>query len=302
MINVSPPNPPLPEGYSVVPLRTPTLPPATHTNCYLVGTADALVVDPGSPYPREQARLLERLYRLRGEGGSIAAILLTHAHRDHVAGAVELGLRLQLPITAHPQTLAQLELPPEQPRQALQDGEALIVDDDRRMQVLWTPGHAPGHVCLFETDAEVLVTGDMFSGLGTILINPADGDMRAYFDSLRALMVRHPRYLLPAHGPASADGTARLQQLLAHRIAREQAVLDALDVEVGRELPLIVTEAYPEATPLTIPLAQRSTLAHLLKLKQEGRAFERRGALATRAYLTCETNWRRAGKRILLRT
>src|SRR5438270_12068146 len=68
------------------PVRTPTLPPATHTNVYVIGEGGLLVVDPASPYPEEQARLSRYLGELREQGHEVRALLCTHHHFDHVAG------------------------------------------------------------------------------------------------------------------------------------------------------------------------------------------------------------------------
>src|SRR5438552_6039454 len=71
-------------GVIMVPLRTPTLPPATHTNCFLLGDEELWVVDPGSPWPEEQQILNDTLERLADEGRTAKGIILTHHHVDHV--------------------------------------------------------------------------------------------------------------------------------------------------------------------------------------------------------------------------
>src|SRR6266542_881763 len=85
----------------VVPLRTPTLPPATHTNCYIVGDAarGVIVIDPASPYPEEQARLEAAL-----AGTRVIELVLTHHHLDHVSGAQVLAERLGVGVAAHAET------------------------------------------------------------------------------------------------------------------------------------------------------------------------------------------------------
>src|SRR5207302_1682352 len=98
-------------GIVMVPLRTPTLPPATHTNCLLLGDEELWVVDPGSPYPEEQATLEKTLALLREEGRRAVGILLTHHHHDHVGGAAELARKLQLPVAATEGTAALLDFP-----------------------------------------------------------------------------------------------------------------------------------------------------------------------------------------------
>ena len=87
-------------GVRVFPVRTPTLPPATHTNAWVLGERDVVVVDPASPWPEEQEALANAL-----DGVTVRAIFLTHHHRDHVSGAEDLRARTGAPILAHPQTV-----------------------------------------------------------------------------------------------------------------------------------------------------------------------------------------------------
>ena len=262
----------LPAGYDALALRTPTLPPVAHTNCYVIGHRQAIVVDPGSPYAPEQARLLERLHRLRGSGGALQAILLTHHHKDHVGGALALATALQVPVAAHPETfarLAELGRAPCAPRE-LFDGSVLEVDG-RSIEVLHTPGHAPGHLCLFERASGALLAGDMVPGIGTTLIDPSEGDMGDYLTQLERLAALEPRLVLPSHGPVKRDGAAWIRKLIQHRLMREAKVRAALGAH-GQALETVARLAYPEVPPFLGPLAVRSALAHLIKLEREGHA------------------------------
>src|SRR5207237_9323822 len=94
-------------GLIMVPLRTPTLPPATDTNCLLLGDEEFWVVDPGSPWPEEQAILRETLDKLAEEGRKAVGVLLTHHHQDHTGGARALGL----PIAATRDTAPKRDFP-----------------------------------------------------------------------------------------------------------------------------------------------------------------------------------------------
>src|SRR5688572_13322384 len=97
---------PVAPGIRVLALRTPTLPPAAHTNVYLVGpdAGPVAVVDPGSPYPDQQAILDAILTEI-----PIARVLLTHHHGDHVGGAATLAARWKVPIAAHAATARRLD-------------------------------------------------------------------------------------------------------------------------------------------------------------------------------------------------
>src|SRR5215813_1354554 len=135
-----PPADPLPvaPGIRVLALRTPTLPPAAHTNVYLVGpeAGPVAVIDPGSPYPEQQA-ILDRVLA----SAPPAAVLLTHHHGDHVGGAAALAERWSVPIAAHPATARRLA-GRVAVTQSLEDGDSAY-----GVNAIFTPGHAEGHLC-----------------------------------------------------------------------------------------------------------------------------------------------------------
>ncbi|MCB9557256.1 MAG: MBL fold metallo-hydrolase [Deltaproteobacteria bacterium] len=264
-----------PDGYRGLALRTPTLPPAAHTNCYIVGWRDALIIDPGSPYPEEQALLGQTLTEMRGAGATFAAVLLTHHHPDHIGGALAAADLLGLPIVGHPYTLSQpalLDLSPRGGIEAIDEGQ-LIVDGERKIDLLRTPGHARGHFCLFESAGGVLIGGDMVPGIGTTMIDPAqDGDMTDYLAELRRLAALDPQVILPSHGPLIRPGRAAIEHLVAHRLQREEKIFATL-VAGDRDLLAITREAYDDVPPTVWPLARRSALAHLHKLEADGRVI-----------------------------
>lgn len=251
-------------------LRTPTLPPAQHTNCYLVGRRDAVVIDPGAGQQGELERLRQLLWRHRGTGGGIQLVVVTHHHRDHVGGAAAVADELGVPLAGHPETLDRLPQTARQLRRLL-EGDRLEVDPGVPLQVLYTPGHAPGHVCLFDPQERSIFAGDMVAGVGTVLIDPTDGDMAIYLDSLRRLAGLDPVWIHPGHGPTLEDGREVIEELLRHRLWREERVFDAL--EAGpTDLLAITAAAYAELSVMLWPLASRSAEAHLRKLEREGRA------------------------------
>ena len=137
----------------------------------------------------------------------------------------------------------------------------------QKWQVLQTPGHHPGHICLLG-DAG-LVAGDMVAGIGTILIPPSEGDMDQYLLQLQRLIELKPHLIFPSHGPVIPLPEKKLSYYLNHRAARHQKVLDAV-LEGNQTLAQIAQIAYqdsPDAHPL---LAQDQTLSHLLSHQRNG--------------------------------
>jgi ribonuclease/clavin/mitogillin len=260
-------------GIRVLALKTPTLPPATRTNVYLVGPDRGLlaVVDPGSPDAAEQA-VLDSVIEADGERGCTPAlVLLTHHHGDHVGGAAAFAARWQVPIAAHAATARRLAGVVDVDRE-LADGERVELGDVA-VECVHTPGHAEGHLCFELASAGATIVGDMVAGIGTILIDPSEGDMGEYIASLQRLLARPQQALLPAHGPVIADGHRKLREYLAHRAMREQLAVAALARHPGgAELDTLVPEVYADTPAVLWPLAARSLLAHLLKLARDGRA------------------------------
>ncbi len=248
---------PVAPGIRVLALRTPTLPPATHTNVYLVGpdAGPVAVVDPGSPYPDQQEILDTFLAEI-----PIARVLLTHHHGDHVGGAQALATRWGVPIAAHRATARRLAGTIDV-TEILDDG-----DEIHGAICVHTPGHAEGHLVFEVGDASIV--GDMVAGVGTILIDPSEGDMAQYLASLERMRARPPHVLLPAHGPVIRDGHAKLTEYLSHRRMREQRVIDAL-AGAPRTLEELVAVVYADTPRILWGLAERSLLAHLAKLEQE---------------------------------
>lgn len=266
-------------GILVAPLRTPTIPPATTTNTFLVGAETTYVVDPATYEEDERARLFELCDAVRGEGRRIAGVLLTHHHHDHVGSVRETALRYGVPVCAHPETLGRLELDGLSTR-VLDDGDRLPLGTapdgsrDWNLRVLFTPGHAPGHLAFVESALRGALVGDLVSTLSTIVIDPPEGHLATYLASLRRLVEADIRILHPAHGLPTRDGVRVVEAYLEHRAARERTLLEAL-TEVPRSADELVPVVYEDTAAELHPLARRSLEAGLEKLVEDGLARER---------------------------
>lgn len=256
-------------------LRTPTLPPATHTNCFLVGEHDFVVVEPGSPWPGEQSRLDAAIRERMAQGHRVVGAVVTHHHRDHAGGVKAFRIRYGVPVLVHPNTRERLahsgvEVDAEiEPGSALPEPLAAL-----GIEVVFTPGHAPGHLCLSAPDGWIIV-GDMLASVGTVIIDPDDGgDMTEYLRSLDELERRAARLLLPAHGQPIERALEKITEYRQHRHAREELVLSALG-NTWVDAPSAVSKAYADTPKVLWPLALKSARAHLARLETLGLAVGR---------------------------
>ena len=264
-------------NYICFPVRTPTRPPATHTNCYLVHTSrEILIFDPGSPYEEEQQALAECVDSLVAEGRTVREIIITHLHPDHVGGVNALRDHLSgdAVVAAHAETA--LALPSIKIDRHIQDGETITLQGAPaiNLQAMHTPGHARGHLCFHDADHNALITGDNIVGLGSVLIDPPQGDMAKYLTSLRRMRsLSNLKILFGGHGPAIATPYRKIDEYISHRLEREARIFAA--VQNGISVPEeIVRVVYTDVSPKAYSMAERSVIAHLDKLLSEGRVTQ----------------------------
>ena len=261
-------------NYICFPVRTPTRPPATHTNCYIVySSKEILIFDPGSPYEDEQSALAEMIDELVSEGRKVREIVLTHLHPDHVGGvnALKKHLGNGVSVGAHKATaeaLADVEVD-----HLIDDEEFLTLVGEPAicLRALHTPGHARGHLCFHDAERKVLLTGDNVLGLGSVLIDPPEGNMIDYMRSLeRMRSIADLSILFGGHGPAIATPYQKLDEYISHRQERERDILTAVNSGITQPAE-IVAAVYTDVSPKAYALAERAVVAHLEKLKAEGK-------------------------------
>ena len=166
-----------------VPLQSPTLPPAKHTNAYLVGDKSFIVVDPATYEESERTKLAHLIDTRLDTGAELEAIVLTHHHADHYGAAEWLRERYNRPIMAHPVTQDLLRGKVHVER-TVNEADDIDLGKDRfgrpfALKVYFTPGHAPGHIVLADSrpNSHAMIVGDMVAAVGTIIVDPDEGDM-----------------------------------------------------------------------------------------------------------------------------
>ncbi|NJL28639.1 MAG: MBL fold metallo-hydrolase, partial [Thermoanaerobaculia bacterium] len=179
---------------------------------------------------------------------------------------------LGVPVFAHALARAPLDKLGIELDGTLEDGQRIVLGGDPPFPlcVLHTPGHTPGHLAFFDETHGSLIAGDLAAGVGTIVIDPPEGDMDAYLRSLERALELGPHTVFPAHGPPLVPAVGKLHELREHRLRREQKVLDAW--RNGKKTPgAMVAEVYDDAPKEVHPIAERQIAAHLARLEKLGR-------------------------------
>jgi glyoxylase-like metal-dependent hydrolase (beta-lactamase superfamily II)/8-oxo-dGTP pyrophosphatase MutT (NUDIX family) len=242
------------------------------TNSYIVGDPDTgyIVIDPGPDDPEHQQRLW------RAANGDIRMIVCTHSHADHSPGARPLQAlcRTRPPILGLPSAPTARPASEFTPDRALADGEVLTLAGQgrtHRLQVIHTPGHAANHLCLVLLEDGLLFSGDHILNGSTTVVDPPDGDMSAYLDSLdrlaRACDEFGIEFILPAHGHVLGFAKKAIQLLKAHRLQREARIVAAMRERPTGTLEDWVELAYADVPPRMWPVAKRSLLAHVQRIE-----------------------------------
>ena len=241
--------------------------PTGATNAYLLGESPALLVDPAGRTAELDALVADR---------EIGTIAVTHTHPDHVGAVADYAAETDAAVLARRSDRFRAATGVD-PDQQIAEGSTVRTGDGT-VRVLDTPGHAADHVA-FELPGSdgagrgTVLCGDLAVAEGSVVVGAPEGDLRAYLTALRRLRARDPDRLLPGHGPAMAESGVgpreALDRLIAHRLDRERAVLDAVRGGAA-DLDAVVDAAYTKDLSGVRDLARATVRAHIEKLAVEG--------------------------------
>ena len=233
------------------------------TNTYLIGSDAIAVLDPG-PVIDSHLNAIQEI-----GAGAIRWVLVTHTHPDHSPAAAELARMSGAQLLGRPPPEGQHQDKTFQPDRILEDGDRLIVDGSE-IEVIHTPGHASNHICLRHVELNWVFTGDHVIDGSTVVINPPDGSMKHYLESLAKVKELQPAALAPGHGEVIPDVDRAIDWIIDHRLQREAKVMAALKENPGLTSMELVPHVYNDVDQKLYGWAERSLLAHLLKLEDDG--------------------------------
>jgi glyoxylase-like metal-dependent hydrolase (beta-lactamase superfamily II) len=235
------------------------------TNTYILGEKEFGIIDPGPHIDRHIQKILEFTQ------GNISWILVTHTHQDHSPAVSSLAKTSGAEVLGIPPPLDGHQDMTFQPDRELKEGE-LLTTKEFELTVIHTPGHASNHLCYLETQHKWLFTGDHIMDGSTVVINPPDGRMGEYLNSMHKLTEKTIKAIAPGHGAIIDNPYEVIDWIIKHRLKREKKVLKSLKENPNLKLSELVELAYNDVNKSIYPLAERSLLAHLIKLSEDNLA------------------------------
>lgn len=233
------------------------------TNTYLFGDEEVAVLDPGPALPAHIDNIVARA------PGRIRWILVTHTHPDHSPGVRLLAKETSAEVLGKPAPAGRHQDQTFRPDRILADGDELQTDEFR-LTAVHTPGHASNHLCYRHAAHNLLFTGDHIIDGSTVVIDPPDGNMQHYLESLRRCKALDCAALAPGHGGVIHDPGRLIDWIIEHRLQREAKVLAAMREHPGLSASELVPHVYRDVDPGLYGWAERSLLAHMQKIEDEG--------------------------------
>ena len=235
------------------------------TNTYLFGSEAVAVLDPG-PVIESHLETIQQI-----AGAPIRWILVTHTHPDHSPAAIALAAATGAELWGMPAPEGAHQDATFKPDRVLADGDQLATDEFV-IEAVHTPGHASNHLCYRHAALSWAFTGDHVIDGSTVVIDPPDGNMKHYLQSLQRMKDLQFKALAPGHGEVISDPGRAIDWIINHRLEREGKVAAALAANPGLTTRALVPHVYKDVDKKLYGWAERSLLAHLLKLADDGAA------------------------------
>ncbi len=237
------------------------------TNTYILGKKEIAVIDPGPAIDSHIDLICELA------PGPIRWIFVTHTHPDHSPAVASLVDRTGAERLGRPAPDGPHQDKTFRPDRILGNGE-IFNSSEFTLEVIHTPGHASNHLCYLNNELGWLFTGDHIINGSTVVIDPPDGNMSDYLNSLERLMDRVVTVIAPGHGDPIESPYEAIDWIINHRLEREAKVITALEENPQSTLAELVPHAYDDIHERLYGWAERSLLAHLLKLEGDERAAQ----------------------------
>nr|MDO8099397.1 MBL fold metallo-hydrolase [Candidatus Njordarchaeota archaeon] len=276
-------------------------------NVYVIKSRSAsAVIDTGMEDAKSNLSLLKGLDEIGIPRKKVSTIINTHEHIEHFSGNYRLVDATGARIVAHRIAKKLIEDPTKQiPREevlkglpeeaaemmrrwgsffkyikptkvsrTVEDGDVIEFAEDMKLRIIHTPGHANGHICLYEKDRGILFSGDQVLGEGTPWVGKSPfgdgGDMADYMGSLKKLRELKLDMILPGHGPVITEPYRRIDETIERKIKREEAIINSLKEASEKDILTITKEVY-ESPPEELYYYSSCVLAYLSKLRKEGK-------------------------------
>ncbi len=242
-----------------------TVPPASRTNCFLIGDVEKIVIDPSPKNKVEYDNLCKVLGLF-----NIQQIFITHHHKDHHQFAADIARKFELPILISQDSFERInrlygdDYFFEITVNIIREGDVIGQWLKRDLVIHEIPGHDEGHLGLAPDTLDWFIVGDLFQGVGTVVVGGDEGDMHKYMRSLEKVINLAPGSVIPSHG-IPLGGTSILERTYKHREMREEQILDLFNK--GYDLDRILTTIYFDIPEKILKYAKANIQSHLDKLK-----------------------------------
>ena len=152
---------------------------------------------------------------------------------------------------------------------AVRDGETLSLGD-MTLEFIHAPGHTYGSLAVFIRESRALFTGDTIMGIGTSVVNPGEGEIGLFLQTMDKFLRYNPSVIYPGQGPIVKDPRVKINELIQHRKEREQQIVDLLK-KGPQTVDQIVGALYTGLSERLMNLAKNQVKSHLIKLQNEVR-------------------------------